>query len=116
ETDAYIRVLHANGTLDTAAFWGGATADSATHVFANADEEVYVLGTITGPVDFDLGPGVATLIAPAEGHTYIAKLSPAPCEPPAAPANLTATDGTNIDAVEITWDPVEGANIEYQIL
>ncbi len=35
--------------------------------------------------------------------------------PPRAPANVTATDGTRADAVEVNWTPSPGA-LEYEIL
>ena len=115
EGDIYVRALDPTGAFDDALHVGGAGFDSATKVIAGPPGTVYVLGEFTGTVDFDTGPGVSTITASPNGHTFIMKVSPVPCAPPPAPIGLTASDGTNPDAIEIAWEAVAGANVEYQI-
>jgi hypothetical protein len=40
----------------------------------------------------------------------------APCIPPAPPTGLAASDGADTGGVMVTWDPVAGMDIEYQVL
>ncbi len=71
--DVFVAMYDAAGSFVQAFSINGSGADVAHDIVADASGSIYVTGHFEGTVDFDPGPGVAELAAPACYDTFIAK-------------------------------------------
>jgi hypothetical protein len=71
--DAFVCKLNTSGNLVWAIQIGGTGADTAQYVTVDALGNVYVTGSFSGTVDFDPGPGTASLSAQAGTDAFVAK-------------------------------------------
>ena len=73
DVDAFVCKLDSSGSLLWAIQLGGPGADRAENVKIDALGNVYVTGSFSGTVDFDPGPGTASLTAAAGTDAFVAK-------------------------------------------
>lgn len=111
----------------------GATSYQVWRATADASGTASVIGTATGTAGYDYGavPGTTywywvkavnsagtSGFSPSDsGYRAVAATptpTPTPTAPPAAPASLSASDGTYADRVAVTWTASDGAS-SYQV-
>lgn len=73
DVDAFVSKLDSAGNLLWAIQLGSPGADRAEYVTVDALGNVYVTGSFSGTVDFDPGPGTASLTAAAGTDAFVAK-------------------------------------------
>jgi hypothetical protein len=73
DVDAFVCKLDSSGNLLWAIQLGGSGADRGEYVNVDALGNVYVTGSFSGTVDFDPGPGTASLTAAAGTDAFVAK-------------------------------------------
>jgi len=73
KVDAFVCKLNTSGNLVWTIQLGGAGTDRAEYVTVDALGNIYVTGSFSGTVDFDPGPGTASLSAQAGTDAFVAK-------------------------------------------
>jgi hypothetical protein len=73
EVDAFVSKLDSSGHMVWTIQLGSPGADRAEYVNVDALGNVYVTGSFSGTVDFDPGPGTASLSAAAGTDAFVAK-------------------------------------------
>jgi hypothetical protein len=73
DVDAFVSKLDSSGSLLWTIQLGGAGADRGEYIHVDALGNVYVTGSFSGTVDFDPGPGTASLTATAGTDAFVAK-------------------------------------------
>jgi hypothetical protein len=71
--DAFVCKLNTSGNLLWKIQLGGTGADTAKYIAVDVLGNIYVTGSFSGTVDFDPGPGTASLSAQAGTDAFVAK-------------------------------------------
>ncbi len=78
---------------------------------SDTDEENGTFGYVTNPEKADSdGDGINDDVELAYGSDPNSNTDPGTCIPPGIPQNVSATDGTYTDRVEVTWSAVDDAS------
>lgn len=76
--NAYIQKLDANGNLVFAHGFGNMADDGANDVAVDPDNNIYIAGYFSGPVDFDPGTGISMLTSVSNSTDgFVLRLDPA---------------------------------------